>query len=183
MARIDHSKKATNYRRRRVIVDDGSSRAAANLTFDGLQQRDQPWLVIRDGPVNTNTCAIGNQEWNCGRRKARIVRGHGTLNHISLGTVRTQSLQERGQDRCKLLPVERLTLPDRQHLPSETLQRRFSFPIALHIATKLFLPLLLTRLRRCRPLASRMTVPETTVDEDNLPSNRKYQIRMTRKTL
>lgn len=77
------------------------------------------------------------------------------------------SSQGRSQLRFQPLGLLQLAFPHHDHLPAQAPQIAAVALVALHVLGELVLPEIHPRLGRGRPLAARVAVPETAVDENH----------------
>ena len=73
-----------------------------------------------------------------------------------------------------------LALPYDKDAPAERLKRRFSLSIPLHVAGKLWKPVLRARPRHVSVPAASMLMPKAAVHQDNSSVPRQYYVRRAR---
>src|ERR1700728_113289 len=83
--------------------------------------------------------------------------------------------------RAQVACVRELAFPDCQHLPPQSRERAFVFFIPEPVAFQFRNPEINTGFRQSRKRASRVPVPETTVNEDDLPARREHEVGTSRK--
>src|SRR5262249_52709607 len=81
---------------------------------------------------------------------------------------------------CECLLLPSLALPDHMHVPSYPLQVAQHLSVPGYVLLELAQPESESRLGRVRESATRMPVPEASVNQKNRPVTRQNHIRLTR---
>lgn len=99
---------------------------------------------------------------------------------MSVVTHRLRDVFEEGSQSIGKIARRQLAFPDHHHRPAVTLKFLNLTMVARYVCVKLCVPEFDTRLGSGCLLASRVAMPETTVNEDDLSARRKHDIGCAR---